>query len=78
MTHYTRALDMATQKWINLLKPSLNSRNVYVTEEEKKTRAKEYNVEYQKKRYDCDCGKNVQLCKKTRHERTLYHIKNVT
>ncbi len=87
-----KELKIIEQKYIDELKPTLNAIKSYATEEDIRLmyckgsskyrikhpdKIKAYGKEYQQRRYDCECGKNVQLCKKSRHEKTAYHISNI-
>ena len=86
-------LKMIEQKYMDELKPTLNVNKSYPTAEDIRLsfckhstnfrrnhpdKIKEEQREYSKKRYDCECGKNIQVCKKARHERTKYHIDKTT
>ena len=84
---------LVEQKYINELKPTLNAIKSYATEEDKRLslcknstryrlkypdKVKEYDKEYKKKEYDCECGKTIKVFKKARHERTKNHINNTS
>ena len=79
------------QKYINELKPSLNAIKAYATKEDNRLSSckqtakfrlkhpdliKEYQIEYRKKEYECECGKTIKVCRKSSHVKTKNHIKN--
>ena len=88
-----KELNIEEQKYINELKPTLNAIKSYNTPEDIRLRACRQTALYRerypektkeecrirsKKRYKCECGKEVSLQHKARHKRSDYHIKSVS
>ncbi len=72
------ALRIKEKECINLLKPSLNCRNAYQTEEEMRLQRKEHNAKSLATKIECACGGKTSKTNKARHERTDKHQKYIT
>jgi hypothetical protein len=78
--------ELEERKFIEKEKCELNSYKLCVTDEENKERIKKNHIEYYEKckdeinekrklKYKCQCGSNIRICDKARHERSKKHIK---
>ncbi len=69
------ALLIKEKECMNLLNPSLNSRNAYQTEDEYKIQQKEKSAKRCAIKINCACGKETSKTHKARHEKTNHHKK---
>jgi predicted GIY-YIG superfamily endonuclease len=70
-----RELEIKEQECINLLKPLLNSKTAYQTEEERKIYNKAISAKAFASKIDCACGSKTNKSDKSRHEKRKKHQK---
>ena len=70
------ALKIKEQECINLLKPSLNSRDAYQTEEELIAQQKAHSAKKGATKIDCICGGKTDKANKGNHEKKQIHHKD--
>ncbi len=69
------ALRIREQHYKNLLIPSLNDRDAYITEEEKQEKQRNYNKNHFLQKINCACGGKTDKSNKARHEKSPKHQK---
>jgi len=79
-----RKAEIKEEEYRVKLNANLNSQKCHQTEEERKEYMKNYerpDPEYKKKykqlRYKCECGREIVLDNKARHEKTNLHLKKL-
>ncbi len=69
------ALIIKEQECIKLFKPSLNSNNAYLTEEERRLQQKVFDEKRLATKINCACGSTTSKTNKSTHEKTQKHQK---
>lgn len=65
--------EVLEQRYIDKYCPTLNDKNAYLTEEQKKEKQKIYNKNYGQHLYKCECGKEFKYKNKSKHLKTMRH-----
>ncbi len=75
------ALRIREQHYKNLLNPSLNMSNAYLSEEERRLYNLKLNKKYKQIKIDCPCGGRTDKAREARHSKTNKHqkyLQNIT
>ena len=66
--------EVLEQRYIEKYCPTLNDRNAYQSDEQKKENQKIYNKNYGNHLYECECGKSIKWKNKSKHLKTQRHV----
>ena len=64
------------QLWLDQLKPKMNLKKAFTSVEDKRI-ANTNRQRRRSKKIVCDCGMDIDICKRPRHQRTIIHAKRM-